>query len=104
MSSRPAGACPIDLELKAFLAGFVASIGVELVGVTKSFRRGRRHVARRYSDWLFWLLRILLAVVSGAVAWLFYVPGLSSAACLYIGAATPLILTQFAELSDQAAK
>ena len=78
----------IDPEFKAFLAGFTASFGVELVTLMRSYRRGRNHVAVRYRDWLFWLPRMVLAVV----AWLFYVPGMSAAASLYIGAATPLIL------------
>jgi len=86
----------IDPELKAFLAGFTASFGVEVVAFLRSYQRGRKHVAVRYRDWLFWLPRIVLAVVAGVVAWLFYVPGMSAAASLYIGAATPLILTQFA--------
>ena len=84
----------IDPELKAFLAGFVASLGLELVALLRSYQRGRKYVAVRYRDWLFWLARIVFAVVSGVIAWLFYVPDMSAAASLYIGAATPLILTQ----------
>ena len=84
----------IDPEFKAFLAGFTASFGVELVALLRSYQRGRNHVAVRYRDWLFWLPRMALAVVAGIIAWLFYVPGMSAAASLYIGAATPLILAQ----------
>ena len=84
----------IDPEFKAFLAGFTASFGVELVALLRSYQRGRNYVAVRYRDWLFWLPRMVLAVVAGIVAWLFYVPGMSAAASLYIGAATPLILAQ----------
>lgn len=87
----------IDPELKAFLAGFIASLGLELVALLRSYQRGRKYVAQRYRDWVFWVLTLFVGVISGFVAWLCYVPGLSPLASLWIGAATPLILTQLSK-------
>jgi hypothetical protein len=87
----------IDPEFKAFLVGLVGNLGVELVALLRSYQRGPKYVAQRYRDKGFWVTRICSGLVSGFVAWLCYVPGLSPLVTLWIGAATPRFLTQLSK-------
>ena len=64
------------------------------MSLLRSYRRGGKYVARRYREWPFWLTTGCLALVAGFIAWVSYVPGLNPLVSLWIGAATPLILTR----------
>ena len=54
--------------LETFLWGFGGSIAIEIVDLNQAFQSGRSRLPRRYSNWLFWVCRVLLAVVGGGLA------------------------------------
>ena len=87
-------------EWQAFAVGFAGSMTVEFLLVERSFRRGRGHVAARYKDWLYWAVRVAVAIGAGLLAWTYYVPGLSRTFYLQAGVTMPLLFDQFVHGAD----
>jgi hypothetical protein len=91
---------PIHPEAAAFLLGCAGSIALELVFVCRAFERGR--LPRRYQSFGFWLIRVALSLLAGIVAWAYYNPALHQILYVHIGAATPVLLVQFANVAPDA--
>ena len=81
-----------DWSLPAFLYGVLGGAAVELVQLSKCQTRGR--VPKRYKDRSYWLVRVLLAAVGGAVA---AVATDTPLLALHVGAATPALIDRFVE-------
>lgn len=79
----------------AYFYGFVGSIGLEIV-YALSTRRPKAGLQPQYESVTFWVLRFMLACIGGVFAGAAVVPGQSDMVYLYIGAATPALLTKFA--------
>jgi len=71
-----------------FFWGFVGSIAVEIVNLTRAYNLGK--IPRRYKRQPYWILRFLLAVVAGLVAIIFETEKPIQA--FTIGVAAPLII------------
>jgi hypothetical protein len=82
-------------ELVTFLSGFGGSIAVEIVLLNQYLQEDRRRLPARYRSPLFWIVRLLLAVVGGGLALAYEIDKPLLAA--NIGAATPLIIRAFSE-------
>jgi hypothetical protein len=79
--------------IEIFIWGFVGSVGAEIVELVCSLRGGARRLPRLYSRRVFYLARLLLALMGGgmAVAQRADKPMLA----IQIGATTPIILQSF---------
>ena len=78
-----------------FLWGFGGSIAGEVVLLNQFMQAGPGKLPGRYHKPLFWVLRILLAVLGGGLALAYEIHSPILAA--NIGAATPLIIKAFSE-------
>ena len=80
--------------LQQFLWGFVGSLAVEIVKIHFVLGASRR-VPLRYTNPVYWIARLLLALTAGglAVAYGIETPVLA----LHVGAATPLIVQALAQ-------
>jgi hypothetical protein len=78
-----------------FLCGFGGSIAVEIVRLYRCSQNEPFIIPQKYSDVAFWAIQLLLAMVAGglAVAYEIHKPLLA----INIGAATPLLISTFAE-------
>ena len=78
-----------------FLCGFGGSIAVEVVMLNQFLQADNGTLPERYSRPIFWIVRILLAVVGGGLSLAYEIDKPLLAA--NIGAATPLIIKAFSE-------
>jgi hypothetical protein len=81
-------------QLVTFLCGFGGSVAVEIV-LLNQFMQDSATLPERYRKPLFWVVRLLLAVVGGGLALAYEIDKPLLAA--NIGAATPLIIKAFSE-------
>ncbi len=79
--------------IEVFSWGFGGSVAVEIVNAVKHYDLNGE-LPSRYKDFLFWGLRVLLAIVGGGLAIAYEIDKMLLAA--NIGAATPLIIQQLA--------
>ena len=82
------------LVLQQFLWGFMGSLAVEIVQIHSLLGTSRK-LPLRYSKPIYWIARLLLALMAGslAVAYDIKTPVLA----LHVGAATPLIVQALAQ-------
>jgi hypothetical protein len=81
--------------LETFLWGFGGSAAVEVVTVYHHFTAESEQLPGRYKSGLFWVIRLLLAIVAGGLAVGYGIQDRLLAA--NIGAATPLIIQALAQ-------
>ncbi|MGA2328863.1 MAG: hypothetical protein ABSH05_21520 [Bryobacteraceae bacterium] len=74
----------------SFAFGFAGSMAVELVAFCAALQAEPFKVPHRYRHPLFWLVRVLVAVVGGSLAIAYEIR--SPLPAINIGAATPLII------------
>ena len=88
-------------DLETFLWGMLGALGVELAGMYRLCRSGK--LPSRYTSSLFWLIRSLVIAGGGAVALAYSLSGLtiSSLLAANLGAATPLLLAELAQLTPE---
>ena len=85
---------PVQTQGLMFLCGFGGSVAVEIVMVHQLMQDGKQ-LPERYTKPVFWVVRILLAVVGGGLALAYGIDKPLLAA--NIGAATPLIIKAFSD-------
>jgi hypothetical protein len=87
------------IYLETFLWGTLGALGMEFVGMYRLCRSGK--LPSRYTSCLFWLIRGLVMACGGAVALAYLLSGLtiSSLLAANLGAATPLLLAELAQLT-----
>ncbi|MGH9870764.1 MAG: hypothetical protein ACREAA_21715 [Candidatus Polarisedimenticolia bacterium] len=81
-------------SLETFLWGFAGSVSVEIVALLGFYSLNRARLPERYSKVGFWITRLVLACLAGALAVGYDIQGRILA--FNIGAATPLIITSLA--------
>jgi heme A synthase len=91
----------LDPSLRAFLFGFLGSAAVEVVYLVKLFRAGRKTPAY-ITHYRFWAVRVLLALMGGALAVAYGVQ--LDILAIHVGASTPVIIEQFTRTPAQAPK
>lgn len=84
----------ITPQMLTFLYGFGGSVAVEVV-LLYQLMQADSALPARYKKPLFWIVRVLLAVIGGALAIAYQIDKPLLAA--NIGAAAPLIVKAFAE-------
>jgi hypothetical protein len=78
----------------AFLFGVLGSSVTELVLLYQAYQRNSQKLPGRYRSRGFWIVRVLLALGSGGIAYAYFTPGLYNLVYVHVGAATPAIITQ----------
>jgi len=81
-------------QFVVFLSGVAGSVAVEIVSLNQIMQDSAQ-IPDRYRKLLFWIVRLLLAVVAGGLALAYGIEKPLLAA--NIGAATPLIIKAFSE-------
>ncbi len=81
-------------EHVAFILGAVGSLALEFVMLLQAFHRGK--LPSRYKSIPFWIVRVIMSGFGGIIAWAYYSPALHPILYVHIGAATPVLLMQFA--------
>jgi hypothetical protein len=80
---------------EVFIWGFCGSVAVEVVALLRYYETEARHLPPRYRKRMFWILRVLLAVIGGGLALAYKIESAILAA--NIGASAPLILQALAQ-------
>jgi hypothetical protein len=83
----------VSPTLRVFLFGMLGSVAVEVVKVLSYYNEGGNFPAR-YRLWGFWIVRVLLGLIGGALAIAYGVQ--SDILAVHIGASTPAIIGEFA--------
>jgi hypothetical protein len=83
----------------AFFYGLSGSIAVEVVLILKVMGP-RGAVPGKYKTAFFWIVRVILALLSGWIATAYYAPQLPAILYVHMGAATPAILTRVSQSGD----
>jgi hypothetical protein len=81
-------------SVETFLWGFAGSAAVEVVTLLGFYYKNRPRLPERYRRAGFWITRVILACLAGALAVGYEIDGRILA--FNIGAATPLIITSLA--------
>lgn len=84
----------------AFVYGFLASLAAELALFAKAFGPRGAVTDKKYVTWLYWVVRVLLALLAGVIASAAYSPGLSSFVYVYLGISTPGLLNRGASYGE----
>lgn len=79
----------MDARYEMFLWGLLGSVAVEVLRAVRVYEDGKR-VPARYSRKGFWIARVMLAMIGGAVTVAYNIN--SPILAFHIGAATPSIL------------
>ena len=82
-------------HIEQFLWGFFGSIAVEVVTLIQYYTGSYSQLPKRYKELPFYLVRLLLAVIGGGLVIAYNVD--KTILAINIGAATPLIIRQFAQ-------
>jgi hypothetical protein len=82
------------LALRMFLFGMCGSIAVEIVKVVAIYERGQGKFPARYRRWGFWVARLLLAAIGGALAVGYGVD--APLVAVHVGASVPVIIESLA--------
>jgi hypothetical protein len=77
-----------------FLYGVLGSVAVEVIKLL-AYYEGGGHLPLRYKRWGFWVVRILLALIGGALAVAYGIK--SELVAVHVGASTPAIIGTFAK-------
>src|SRR5258707_4906293 len=83
----------------AFIYGLGGSLAVEIILLLQAMGP-RGAVPGKYKTKLFWIVRIVLAVISGLIATAYFSPHLPLFLYIHLGAATPAILTRASRIGD----
>lgn len=81
--------------LETFIWGFAGSIAVEIVNIYQVFQDENPKMPSRYKNYVFWFVRLILAIIAGGLAMAYKIDNAILAA--NIGASTPLILHALAK-------
>jgi hypothetical protein len=84
----------------AFLYGFGGSIAVEIALVLHTMGP-RGGLKGKHKTWVFWLLRVLIALFSGVFAMAYYSPQVPLFLYVHVGAATPAVLIRLSKSSEE---
>lgn len=84
----------------AFAFGLVGSLAVELILYLQALGP-HGGVPRKYKTKAFWIPRLLLAIVAGMVAVIYYAESLHPALYLYLGVATPAMITRVSRSAEE---
>jgi len=76
--------------LETFVWGFCGSVAVEVVALYHIFQSDPIKIPGRYKSYLYWFIRLCLAVIAGGLALAYKIDAPLLAA--NIGASTPLII------------
>ena len=90
------------IYLETFLWGFLGALGMELAGMYRQCRSGKP-LPSRYTSIVFWLIRGSVMACGGIVALAYLLGGLTinSMLAVNLGAATPLLLAELAQLTPK---
>jgi hypothetical protein len=81
--------------IEAFIWGFVGSVAVEVIAIIQFYTSANSNLPERYSQFAFYVVRFLLALIGGGLAVAYNID--NPILAINIGAATPLIIQTFAQ-------
>lgn len=81
--------------LETFIWGFLGSLAIEIVNIYQVFQDENPKMPSRYKSYLFWFVRLMLAIIAGGLAMAYKID--NAILAVNIGASTPLILQALAK-------